>query len=271
MEKNLSLAEIARHFSLPESTARYYCKRFASFMPIIGEGRRKRYGQKTLEIVSTIIEHMKMGKTAALVEEELAAHYPRTMDATITVDTASTGFVPSASHYSQNVHPSQNTVDNTSILGSAQDDFPTIPLHMPVQQNVGAPSVINPLGQSVAPTAGADHGQTHMLMNILEQQSMAMQSIAKSLSVLATQKDDMQRLEDAARTAKEENVLLRDEVKVLQSLLHSSEQIHHDDLHQIRAWMSRLANSYNSKMQMDAENAQATHQGTETRNDEQED
>ncbi len=246
MERNLSLAEIARHFSLPESTARYYCKRFASFMPITGEGRRKRYGQKTLEIIATIIDHMKMGKTAVLVEEELAAHFPRTMDATITFDTPSASFTPSTSHYTAPHHR-----ESTSVLGANTMDFPTIPQHSPPAHPASAnASVMHSMNQ-----AGGIDG-SHMVMQLFEQQTMAMQSIAKSLSVLATQKDDMQRLEDAARTAKEENILLRDEVKVLQSLLHSSEKIHHDDLHQIRSWMSRLASSYNAKTAMDTENTE---------------
>ena len=33
----LSIADISRHFSLPESTTRYYCKRFAAFIPSVGE------------------------------------------------------------------------------------------------------------------------------------------------------------------------------------------------------------------------------------------
>ncbi len=258
MDRNLSLAEIARHFSLPESTARYYCKRFASFMPIIGEGRRKRYGQKTLEIIATIIEHMKMGKTAVLVEEELAAHFPRTMDATVTLDSKPSAFSPSNSHYTHH----ETGHDATSILGSTTVDFPTIPLSVPATKPGSASMAQNIMpSNNTMPSSGQmpphDGGANLMVMQLLEQQTMAMQSIAKSLSVLSTQKEDMQRMEDAARTAKEENVLLRDEVKVLQSLLHSSEQVHHDDLNQIRSWMSRLAQSYNSKTTMDAQNSQS--------------
>ncbi len=79
-DKFLSLVDIARHFNLPESTARYYCKRFAMFLPIHGEGRRKRYGQGTLEVVAAILEHMKSGKNANAVEKALSQTYARTMD-----------------------------------------------------------------------------------------------------------------------------------------------------------------------------------------------
>ena len=73
----LSIADIARHFALPESTTRYYCKRFASFIPSVGEGRRRRYRPETIEIISTILEEMKKSRTASTVEEALASRYPR--------------------------------------------------------------------------------------------------------------------------------------------------------------------------------------------------
>jgi len=34
-ESLLSIADISRHFSLPESTTRYYCKRFSQFIPAL--------------------------------------------------------------------------------------------------------------------------------------------------------------------------------------------------------------------------------------------
>ena len=86
---------------------------------------------------------------------------------------------------------------------------------------------------------------SQMLMHIIEQQNTAIQSIAKSLETIATQKNNMQRLEDAARTSKEENILLRQEVKILKSLLESSDQIHHDDLDQMRKWMNHFTQHYN--------------------------
>ena len=51
----LSIADISRHFSLPESTTRYYCKRFAAFIPSVGEGRRRRYRPETLEVIAAIL------------------------------------------------------------------------------------------------------------------------------------------------------------------------------------------------------------------------
>lgn len=73
----LTIADIARHFSLPESTARYYCKRFASYMPCVGDGRRRRYRPETLQVVQCILDAMQTARNAAAVESTLAARFAR--------------------------------------------------------------------------------------------------------------------------------------------------------------------------------------------------
>ena len=73
----LSIADISRHFSLPESTTRYYCKRFAAFIPSVSEGRRRRYRPETLEVIAAILEQMQTSRTAAAVENTLLARFPR--------------------------------------------------------------------------------------------------------------------------------------------------------------------------------------------------
>lgn len=75
----LSIADISRHFSLPESTTRYYCKRFAAFIPSVGEGRRRRYRPETLEVIAAILEQMQTSRTAAAVENTLLARFPVTL------------------------------------------------------------------------------------------------------------------------------------------------------------------------------------------------
>lgn len=76
----LSIADIARHFDLPESTARYYCKRFAEHIPSVGEGRRRRYRPETLEVIALVLEEMQKSRTAASVEELLAVQFPRNVE-----------------------------------------------------------------------------------------------------------------------------------------------------------------------------------------------
>ncbi|MBO4300407.1 MAG: MerR family transcriptional regulator [Desulfovibrio sp.] len=77
IEGLLSIADISRHFSLPESTTRYYCKRFSAFVPSVGEGRRRRYRPETLEVIATILEQMQKSRTAAAVEDALHARFPQ--------------------------------------------------------------------------------------------------------------------------------------------------------------------------------------------------
>ena len=76
-ESLLSIADISRHFSLPESTTRYYCKRFAPFIPSVGDGRRRRYRRETLDVIAAILEQMQKSRTAAAVEDALLARFPR--------------------------------------------------------------------------------------------------------------------------------------------------------------------------------------------------
>ena len=75
-ERLLTIADIARHFSLPESTARYYCKRFAPYMPVCGEGRRKRYRKSALDVIQAVLEAMRDTRTAAGVDAMLAENFP---------------------------------------------------------------------------------------------------------------------------------------------------------------------------------------------------
>lgn len=76
-ESLLSIADISRHFSLPESTTRYYCKRFAHFIPSVGDGRRRRYRRETLDVIAAVLEQMQKSRTAAAVEDALNTRFPR--------------------------------------------------------------------------------------------------------------------------------------------------------------------------------------------------
>lgn len=76
-ESLLSIADISRRFSLPESTTRYYCKRFAAFIPSVGEGRRRRFRPETLDVIAAILDQMQKSRTAAAVEDILQSRFPR--------------------------------------------------------------------------------------------------------------------------------------------------------------------------------------------------
>lgn len=64
----LSMAELARRLELPESTLRYYCARFAAFLPCKGEGRKRRYAPETESTLVFIAGAMRRGKNAMVVE-----------------------------------------------------------------------------------------------------------------------------------------------------------------------------------------------------------
>lgn len=64
----LSMTELARRLDLPESTMRYYCKRFAGFLPYKGEGRRRRYAPECEKTLVFIANAMHRNKNATAVE-----------------------------------------------------------------------------------------------------------------------------------------------------------------------------------------------------------
>lgn len=64
----LSMTELARRLDLPESTMRYYCKRFARFLPYKGEGRRRRYAPECEKTLVFIANAMHRNKNATAVE-----------------------------------------------------------------------------------------------------------------------------------------------------------------------------------------------------------
>lgn len=73
----LTIAEIAKRHGLPESTARYYCKRFRDFLPHVGEGKRRRFLPEALPVFETLLKAMEEKKNADSVEEILEAQFSR--------------------------------------------------------------------------------------------------------------------------------------------------------------------------------------------------
>ena len=69
----LSIADLARRLELPESTTRYYCKRFAAHLPHDGEGRKRRYHPEAADILAAIAKGMRQNKNALAVDFALQA------------------------------------------------------------------------------------------------------------------------------------------------------------------------------------------------------
>jgi len=180
-ERLLTIADIARHFSLPESTARYYCKRFAPYMPVCGEGRRKRYRKSALDVIQAVLEGMRDTRTAAGVEAMLAENFPC----------------------------------NALSLMTPMDSAPLSGESLPVSAQ-GVP------------------------LQLIEQQSRALEGIASALALLVRRQDDLESLSEQARLAHEENKTLRAEIVRLRLSVDTSEKLHQQDMDQIRNWLGRL-------------------------------
>ncbi len=67
-ERYLAMSELAGRLNLPESTMRYYCKRFGAYLPGEGEGRRRRYAPEAQAVLEFIISAMQRHKNAMTVE-----------------------------------------------------------------------------------------------------------------------------------------------------------------------------------------------------------
>lgn len=128
----LSIVEIARHFSLPESTARYYCKRFAPFIPSCGEGRRRRFRSEVLPVIQTVLDVMRTSRTATAVEEELSRLYPRNAESATALCTSVSPALPAA----------QNDL-------ALQSDLPALAVQLLQQQSHALESIGNALQMMV--------------------------------------------------------------------------------------------------------------------------
>jgi DNA-binding transcriptional MerR regulator len=73
----LTIAEIAKRYALPESTVRFYCKRFRAYLPNQGQGKRRRYLPEALEVFEAILAEMKGTKNARSVENALSLRFKK--------------------------------------------------------------------------------------------------------------------------------------------------------------------------------------------------
>ena len=72
----LTVADIAKALNLPESTVRYYRDRFSAFVPVVGEGRSRRYPPEALDVLRYAAELLRSGMPADTVEQNLARRFP---------------------------------------------------------------------------------------------------------------------------------------------------------------------------------------------------
>lgn len=206
----LTIADIARHFGLPESTARYYCKRFAPFMPSVGEGRRRRYRPGALDVVEAVLDAMQTARNAAAVEARLAGRFARNV----------TPLSPASGHEG----PSGMNASMVSGLS-------------PVATEVGEMASLTSARAS-APAAGVLLPEAALAL--LEQQNRTLACIADALSSLSTRQDELARLVAHARGVEDDLASLRRDVGNLRILLNASEKMQQQDLDQLRTWLTRI-------------------------------
>lgn len=209
----LTIADIARRLSLPESTARYYCKRFAAFMPTVGDGRRRRYRAGTLTIIEAIIDAMHTARTASAVEAILARSFPRNAA----------------------VQPAPGRATAAEQLSATSATASPAVQPVPVTEGAPAPAAAT---STLLGVGGMEPG--HALYALIEHQTRALDTIAAALSTLAARQSAIDLLADLARTAEGEVGNIRKDVETLRLLLDSSEKIHQQDLDQLRDWLGRV-------------------------------
>lgn len=206
----LTIADIARHFGLPESTARYYCKRFAPFMPSVGEGRRRRYRPGALEVVEAVLDAMQMARNAAAVEARLAGRFARNV-------------LPLSSASGYDGQP--------PMRGAHTPELASVPAETAGMAAIAPSRASVPVAGALLPEAA---------LALLEQQNRTLACIADALSSLSARQDELARLVAHARGVEDELAGLRRDVGNLRILLNASEKMQQQDLDQLRTWLTRI-------------------------------
>jgi len=76
----LTITGIAQKLGMPESTVRYYRNKFPDFIPAVGEGRKRKYRQETLEVISLIEKMFRENRPAFEIADRLANNFPQNID-----------------------------------------------------------------------------------------------------------------------------------------------------------------------------------------------
>ena len=202
----LTMADLAARFSLPESTARYYCRRFNAFLPQEGQGRR-RYKPEAVEVLAAVKEAMGRTKHARSVEMELSLQF---------ASRAEKGEGDSSGALVPLLHDSGP--------GPALREFSLGFLQAVAAQTRALERIADVLSLAVQPgavqTAGAQEGEA------------ARQVVPEGA---------------AASSLNSEIESLRKDIKTLRGLMSSAEEIHQQDLEQLRKWLNRLGASQDGK------------------------
>ncbi len=173
----LTIAELARSLDLPESTTRYYCNRFATHLPSVGEGRRRRFKPEALEILRTIAETMRRDKNAYAVDLALrngdcapSPDAPGPLAALPAVLAREQGFAPTAAFAGQVLSLMENQTKALQEIASAMTVF--------AERLTPAPSsaAVEPPSPAVAPQA-ADNAAAQKELAALREQIRSSEAV----------------------------------------------------------------------------------------------
>ncbi len=206
-EALLTIAELARSLNLPESTTRYYCRRFAVHLPSSGDGRRRRYLPEALPLLRTIAESMRRNKNSFAVDLVLREQEARSRP--------------------QRLGRGKKTAAEENVLEPlpASDQVSTVP---------GALS-----GQIMS----LMERQTQALQQIAGAMAVFAERIAATSGTTAPETTPAL----PAPAASEETETLRDEVAALRRQIRSAEAVHQNDLEQMRKWLARLGEAMSKR------------------------
>lgn len=201
-------AEIARHFHLPESTIRYYCERYAPFLPCEGTGRSRRYAASCLEVLAHVREMLPKVRTSRAMERLLAERFPR-------VEAAG----------------GQSRALPDATADGQESGESTIPLRFELCRPPENPVLRE---QDLPETAMT-------VLRLLERQEEVLESMAETLARLAEHQRETNDLRARANAADARLTELHHEARTLRVLLDSVEKIQRQDTDQLRKWLGKLA------------------------------
>lgn len=214
-QKLYTIAEFARRFKIPESTARFYCKRFVDFLPHAGSGKRKRYLPEALERFKLITTSMRKQKNADAVEALLVGSY---------------GNPGTAVEYGPG---ERNAGAQDALQGAAAGtEF------MSSQGLCGPAMPSAPFAQNGTAGAAAE---------VLEKQVAALEKLSDSLEKIASDGNSVTTLTRDLAEVKAEVAAVKAEVLAIRDQMAEAEQLHQHDLEQLRKWLHHLAREQSRK------------------------
>ena len=228
-----SQADLSRLFQLPESTIRYYCGRFANFLPCQVEGRKSLYAAPCLEVLKFIRANMTKARTSSNLEKLLAANFPQ--------------------HAVPGKSGKPDKSEKPGKPGNAQ------PATIPDRFDQCSPPG-NQLNPQLNLQANFQDDDPRAAILLLDRQTRALERIANSLERITPLPGDEAQA-DAAKTAERFGLgeptsfqaygqnsgqalpldSLWKEVRDLRILIKTSEQTQQEDLEQLRTLLIRLA------------------------------